>query len=549
MLDEFYKEFLTDLQALDEFLSSRTGELAWLERSDPDIRRLMEAMAFFSARTRVMATRNFDVATHRLAEAHIRPLLVPQPAMALVQVQPKPGLVEAVRLPQGTQMRFVSTSERVGLFSTMKPVTLLPLAVRRVEILPRPGNGFRIVIGLTSQVPMTTLFEPLSFYIHYLSDYTASLAVQYLLRRYLVQASVKYGEPPDARWEGEPSALTFGVPEPGVGDRHAHPMTDIRSFFHFPEKDLFVNITLPGAERPWRKAWICLDVDERWPTELVLNTDMFRLFVLPVMNLRTDLADPFLCDGTKSSYPLRPSTTHPDDELHSVVGVYQETATGTEPILPAHLSRTSEWFELASVVSNGEVTEHFLRLSIPGAFGAPRPIAVEARWYQPWFDAHAQGHMAVSLHTRHVHGAEIRLMGQVRGHRTSALLRDGGECLQVLSLRSQQILTYPYVMRLMKLLGADERSAFADAALYVSDISAEPEYHGRSVRYVYTVRVSEVPGPKIPMLFAFLWQMWKLLSAWCPTPVDLRVRAAVPELAGILSGGAWLDPQAELGRL
>lgn len=549
MLDEFYKEFLTDLHALDEFLSRRTGELSWLERSDPDVRRLMEAMAFFSARTRIMATHNFDAAIHRLSEAHIRPLLVPQPAMALVQVHPKPGLVEAVRLPQGTQMRFVSASERVGLFSTMKPVTLLPITVRRVEILPRPGSGFRILIGLTSQVPMTALTEPLSLYIHYLSDYSASLAVQYLLRRHIVQASAKYGEPPDARWQGEPSALTFGAPEPGVGDRHAHPMDDIRSFFHFPEKDLFVNITLPSTERPWRTAWICLDVDEGWPAELVLNTDMFRLFVLPVMNLRTDLADPFICDGTKSTYPLRPSTTHPDDELHSIVGVYQETATGTEPILPAHLSRTSEWFELASIVADGEVTEHSLRLSIPGAFAVPRPISVEARWYQPWFDAHAQGPLAVSLHTRHVHGAEIRLMGQVRGHRTSSLWRDGGESLHVLSLRSQQVLTYPYVMRLMKLLGADERSAFADAASYISDISAEPEYHGRSMRNVYTVRVTEVPELKIPMLFAFLWQMWKLLSAWSPTPVALRVRAAVPELVGTLSGGSWLDPESELSRL
>ena len=64
------------------------------------------------------------------------------------------------------------------------------------------------------------------------------------------------------------------------------------------------------AEDPWRQAWIAVDLDPEWPTDLVVNEEMFQLFVIPVENVRRDLAETIVCDGAQDSYEARCRQCH-----------------------------------------------------------------------------------------------------------------------------------------------------------------------------------------------------------------------------------------------
>ena len=72
--DELQKAFLEEMHALDNFRMAYAAEhpSTPLDRDDPDVRRLMEAMAFFTARTRIVGLRNgavqFDVAASAVTD-------------------------------------------------------------------------------------------------------------------------------------------------------------------------------------------------------------------------------------------------------------------------------------------------------------------------------------------------------------------------------------------------------------------------------------------------------------------------------------------------
>jgi len=69
MAVELEKAFLAELESLEKFRISYTGLYpnAPLTREDPDVRRLMEAMAMFTARTRLAAERSLGAPSPRPA--------------------------------------------------------------------------------------------------------------------------------------------------------------------------------------------------------------------------------------------------------------------------------------------------------------------------------------------------------------------------------------------------------------------------------------------------------------------------------------------------
>ena len=111
--DILEKAFLAELEALEKFRISYTGIYpnTPLTREDPDIRRLIEALAMFTARTRVAAERNIDQSMLRIFRQHFSYLLDPMPAMVMLSATPTARYVDATELPEGTEAYLI---ERAG---------------------------------------------------------------------------------------------------------------------------------------------------------------------------------------------------------------------------------------------------------------------------------------------------------------------------------------------------------------------------------------------------------------------------------------------------
>ena len=67
-----------------------------LDQEDPDVRRLIEAMAIFTARTRLAGTRHINARHRQILLQYFPFLLTPLPAMALAQAVLTGQLAEAV---------------------------------------------------------------------------------------------------------------------------------------------------------------------------------------------------------------------------------------------------------------------------------------------------------------------------------------------------------------------------------------------------------------------------------------------------------------------
>lgn len=543
----FYDDFLTELKAVDDFLAYRTGDATAVSREDPDVRRLIESIAFFSARTRQAASDQLRHSVMSLVRGHLDDFLSPQPARGLVQAVPSGLVADTAYLPAGTVLRLTTADGDPGLFSTMTDVTLRPLQIDLAELGLRSGSGFRMAIRIRARREVVDVPEPLAIHLSYLGDYPASLRFQYRLRRHLLDggASVFYDATPDPARTGIPCDVRFGSApparaEPGTGS----PIERIRTFLHFPARELALGVSLPRPAAPWRQAWLCLDLDDEWPSELVVNKDVFRLFVLPIENLVRDAALPIKCDGTRTQFPIAPARPDAGLVLHSVTGVLQELPSGPDPILPVQLASGDSSYDIEHVADGVGGVEPRLVLRLPDAFAAPRVVSVEARWYQPAFDSVAVGKLDARLQTRHVQGVELRLLGALAPHRDSALWRDPAAMLHVLSRRVSRVLGKRDLLSLMALLGADADSYHAgvDGDLLHIEAREEPAdlRRGGGIRHVYQITIGDVDDDRLGLVADYLRCVQTLLDAWSANPVRLEVqrRTAGARRLPMIEGGA-----------
>lgn len=525
----FHGDYLRELQALDDFLARRRGAERFVEPEDPDVRRLMESLAFFSARTREAATAQLRGAVHRLAHGLLDEFVDPQPARAMLQAKPSPRLTEPARLPRGSRIRLETLEGDIGQFSTMREVTIRPLELDRAELQLR-GSGFRVLLRLRAFGPMAEIAEPLSMHIDHLGDYEISRQLFGHLRGHLDQVSVVYGDAPSPSELGRPCTFDFGT-QAGQGaaamehslrsQQRAGAIAGIREFLHFPNKELCINVALAPVERPWRQAWLCLDFDE-WPEGQIVNRDMFRLFMVPIENLFTEPAEPIKCDGTRARYPITAWSVDADVRFHSIVEVQQDLSTGMSVILPGHLSSSDESWELEFDDEQG--APHLL-LRLPSAFLDPRIVMVRARWYQPRFDDLAFGKLEPKLYSRHLEGVAFRIHGGLTPSRVSPLHSDPTAMLHVLSRRSKRILSREDIVKMMTVLGADAHSYYGDIAGDLRNVEAHDEpadiRSGAGIQHVYRVRCAEAAAERRGLLDDYLRCLGQLLDEWSNNPARI----------------------------
>lgn len=530
--------YLAELSALDAFAARREVEGGLSPgREDPDVRRIIEAMAFFSARTRAAATGAMQAAVRRIAAGTLDDLLAAQPAALMAQAVPDGGLVERVVLPLGSQLRAVTPEGRVGIFSLERSLSLLPVAIDGAEVVEL-RRRLHVRIRLRAQRPLRGPAE-LSFYVRRLGDYRASLLLHDALEQHLVRAfALADGDGPEL-----PCPVAFGAPRPrrlAEGAGEPGPLARIRSFFHLPEQELYVHVAVPAAPAPWTTLSIHLELDEAFPTDVSVSHDAFHLFVVPATNTWTDLAAPILCDGTKDRYPVRgPSPVLEAVELASVRGVYRGTDRGLAPIAPAALAQEGDTYELEEAGEGGEAG---LVVRVADAFERPCKVQVDAIWSQPALWSAAVGRLALSLQTRHLPGVAFRALGPVRRPAQSPLARDPARALDVMALRARPALSRRDVVGLLDLLGTGGDGPYRGMHALLDELAvteaADPVRRSSGVKRVYRLALRRQGPEDAPLLRRFTAQVTALLDAWTDDAVDVEIQTAADDPRRALPAGA-----------
>jgi type VI secretion system protein ImpG len=539
MDDAVEKAFLSELEALEKFRISYSGQHpnAPLAREDPDVRRLIEAMAMFTARTRLASQRNIGQTLLRIFRQQFPFLTSPVPAMAMLRGKPMRRFVDATTIPSGTEVLLTQTGERgeekVYRFQTLAKLDLRPLELEAVDIYRVRGRGFRLLLRFTTAFPRSDDLGSLRLLVNHLDDLFSSSTVFYQLQKHLKQATVVYGDKVTEETQGQPLEALFAPArgEPYDVEILEHPLQRARAMLRFPEQALFLELRGVHPPRNWQTFTVSLELDESWPTELRLTPDAFELHAVPMVNVRKDTSNPIECDGTKDAY----SILHPERPAgfvaHSVLGVYRMTPEGLSPLAPAVLGSGLEGWDV-TVDGHGEQRRSWLSLSIPGAFAQPERIVVEALWHQPALAGTRGDEMKARLGDRFVDGVAWSCLGSITAPAENGLADDRDALLQLLAMKSQRFLDLPEVLVLAKALGADKErlSARVLAGLTSVKVASKPYTRKSSgFKYVYHLGFERLDASLLPSLDLLARRLLEVLSAWSVEEV-VELVCEVPNL-------------------
>ncbi len=533
--ESLYKIFLEEINALDNFRMSYASLHPGvpLDHEDPDVKRLIEAMALFSARTKLAGSRNISMTRRRIFQQFFPYLLTPLPAMALLQAQPTRHLAETTSLPKGSEITIAPESGGAAVFKTMSALRILPITLVDYKLLLLPNRGFRLALRIKASFARSEEIGSLSFQINHLNNYEASQLVIFSLKHHMKRASVVFDEKASERTTGASCPVSFGLPPDEDENDLAHPLQKERLFFHFPWQELFFNVEVPKPPRNWTDFTICLDLNSSWPRNLVLNQDVFRLFVTPVINLCNGAAQPIICNGTQESYAIR----HPDLELgydlHSVVGVYEVAKEGMTPVKPGIFSGVAPSYEINEATDSQGSKRSYLNLNFPNAFQDPKTILTEALWLQSWFSETISQRLTITPFSRSMIGLKWELPVGIVPHAENLFQDNIDGFLQFLALTNKAILNRDDLMDILLAMGGMQQAQFRQITSLLVDLRIEKALQQGSVfsnltKHRYLLFFREYDPSLDPLMETFLSHVENILDAWI-SGAKIEVRKVIPE--------------------
>ncbi len=534
-LERLYQDFLSEMDALERFRKKfqERHPAAPLEREDPDVRRLIEAMAFFSVQTRQATLHSIRSTWWRLFAGFFNFMVEPVPSAALVQATPTEKMVEPLVLPRGTELRLTPPGEAPGFFRTRSEVRVLPIFLEGTQVVPLERGGHRLILRFESRFARKDEVGLLSLHVRHLEEFRSSLAVFHALRRHLRQVGVVYDEAADERSSGELCEVSFGRSSSFAEDStdFAHPFRRVRSLFHFPEQQLFIHLQVPPSRKPWSRFSLCFDLDQEWKTGRSLHPEFLLPFVVPLDNLKSESAQPITVNGTRSQYPILNMSAGRHLRLHSVTHVHEVTARGRSLLRPSFLPGEGPSYEVEEAICGDLGPHHSLLIRMPEAFTAPRRIVVEGLWHQPQFASRALGRIDISIPGRHVEGLHWRMVGTVVPSQESPLQDDLGALTRLLAWRSRPTLTRDELLALLMYMGTPAQSPLGRVIPWVRELTVstlpDSALRGSGLQHVYEMLLEPFEPGFEPLVMCFLQQVHEVLECWnSDASVELRATVA-----------------------
>jgi len=533
--DNLYKLFLEHMHELENFRMSYAAmhPATPLDREDPDVRRLTEAMAYFAARTHMAGIRNIVDFRRRIFQQFFSYLLTPLPAMGMIRPKLTGQFGEPVSLPKGSEIAVSSETKGTAMFRTLHDLRILPISLVDLKMLLLPNRGFRVLLSLRAPYSRSDDIGQLRFHINHLDDYQASLRVLHGLKKHMRKASVVFDEKVSEDTRGTPCELSFGAPRDMDEEEWPHPLQRERFFFHFPHQELFLTVQLPSQVRNWREFTIFFDLDSQWPRSMMLNQDVFQLFAVPIVNLNRAMAQPVASDGTRERYAIR----HPEAEykfhLHSVKGVYRVKDNSMVPMRAGILSGGSGSYEIEESVDGTGVRRNWLALHFPEAFQEPQTIAIDALWLQPWFSEALGERLQADTFGRNIVGLNWELVGNIVPHAVNTFQAEMEGFLHLLTLRNKSALNLDDLLGMLQTLGSVHQGQYKRAYDLLTEVKVVETPLNKSgtpgmVKLVYHLHFRDFDASLMALVETFAAHVKNILDSWI-SEAKVEVKVVVPE--------------------
>lgn len=389
--EHLYRLYQDELQALNEFVMSYSldhkyaGLKSGQSNDDPDVLRLLESLAFFSARTQDVAQRNITSYRYRLYQQLFPYLLCPVPPFGIMRATHTGALTESVFMERGTEFVLENDQGSEYFFQTRASVHIFPIFLKEIKAKLVAGSSYTISFSIQARHIQHNAPDQLSFYIDYIGDLESSYRILGFFKNKIEKARVSYEKETsmESHWMEVPQ-LEFGAKPLRIDQNdHMHPIEVERMFLSDPRGELFLHVTLPTPTNSYSEITLEFDFIESWPKGLVLNADVFQLHCFPVVNLKKSPSNPILIDGSKTQFPILHSQPSSEFAFYKAVGVYRVDGSDLKPLVPGILKNVDGSFEIdeSKVMDDGRSVA-YLNVHFPSAFEYPVTVFVDSMWYQ-----------------------------------------------------------------------------------------------------------------------------------------------------------------------
>lgn len=320
--------------------------------SDPSVERLLEGVAFLTARIQLQLESTFSRFSESVL-AQIQPeILMPTPSFAIAQLSVEPGesvLNEGYTIPVGFALHepAIRKDNAVGCeFRTLMPVSLLPIEISNVsyqmtqaaETDTQRGERdavaaqIRIELRTLSGQPFCTL--PLDEVNFYIRDGVNAVALYEALIVHACGIFVRTGEETtDSVYLDASAIVASGLLDDSVLEHQEADFELVRRFGTFPEGYRFVRIDglRPVVEKCQSDRLVFnIPLRSTLPSlEMGLNASMLALFCVPIVNLFPKRCDRVIVENYAHEYAIHVDRTRIQSyELHRVLSVQAYAANG-----------------------------------------------------------------------------------------------------------------------------------------------------------------------------------------------------------------------------
>ncbi|MFO0634393.1 MAG: type VI secretion system baseplate subunit TssF [Nannocystaceae bacterium] len=304
--------------------------------SDPDVERLLEGVAFLTARIRERIDDAVPPVIHGLCQLLLPHYLRPVPATSIIQFSPQLRALRAVAtVPRGTRVAAKPLQGTACEFRTTADIELLPLELADAALDETSANKPVIRLRFTTTEAGRAIVcrrEGVRLFLHGEPSLTCSLYLW--LRRYCRQVQLRCGAAAPVSLGADAIVpVGFGPGEAMLPWPAFAPdgMRILQEYFAQPSKFLFLDIkNLDRASLTEDSFEIAFTFERPPALPARITPETFRLFCTPVINLFDASADPIKRDPRVYEHLLRVSGVKPAHmeiyEVTSVVGVRQGQA-------------------------------------------------------------------------------------------------------------------------------------------------------------------------------------------------------------------------------
>jgi type VI secretion system protein ImpG len=332
----FYESELAYLREMGrEFalVHPQTAGLLAEKGSDPDVERLLEGVAFLTARVREKVEDAVPSIVFGITEMLLPHYLRPIPATSIIQYSPNLKSMRGVQtVERGTKVAGKPIKGTSCQFQTTQPVDLLPMELAEVALDETRANFPVIRLTMqTTEAGRSTLKRKEGFRFMLYGDSSQTGMLGLWLRRHLVKVAVSKGANTDADL-GRTSVVAAGwtddealLPWPA---RMQEGYRYLQEYFTAPDKFAFFDLrNLDKVDILADRFEIALTFERPPGIEARLTAETFRLHCTPVINLFETSAEPIRLDPRMNEHLVRAAGLDPKHnevyEVKEVLGIRQ----------------------------------------------------------------------------------------------------------------------------------------------------------------------------------------------------------------------------------